>query len=404
MDVTPTSEQEQLIDELGKWYKNPHKDKMYYSYTGAAGTGKTTVIKMFIEKMGLKPHQVAAAAYVGKAVLVLLQHGLNASTIHALIYHTVIEREKLPSLVLDDGEEHYITKLKFVLKHELDEEIKLIIIDEATMVNDYMKDQLLSFKIPIIFIGDNNQLPPITGKSSVMDNPDFTLTQIMRQAEDDPIVYLSQCVLKDIDIDYGDYGLSRVIKEIAIDEKLIRDYDIIICGKNKTREEINTAIRRDVLHYEDDPVFGDKIICRQNDWDRQVDGIYLTNGLVGYITNIDKSHCSSKYLTIDFRPDFMKEAFEDLKLDYQYIKLPLADKLEYGMSDYNKFEYGYAITGHLSQGSEYNDVLFMDEPFHDREMTKKLRYTAITRAKRSITMIKSYKYWGKPYVNWKKQA
>jgi exodeoxyribonuclease-5 len=81
--------------------------------------------------------------------------------------------------------------MRFILKDKLDDDIKLIIIDEAAMVNDKMREELLSFGIPVIFLGDHNQLPPVIGKSSMLDKPDFILTKIMRQAENDPIVYLS---------------------------------------------------------------------------------------------------------------------------------------------------------------------------------------------------------------------
>lgn len=392
MIVSPTDEQEELVEDMTKWFRNPCKIKMYYSYSGAAGTGKTTTLEMFMDKVGLTKAQISAAAYVGKAVLVLLRHGLPASTIHSLIYHTVVEYDKVDSD--DDDEKHFKARLRFILRKELDKPVSLIIIDEATMVNDYIRDQILSFGIPVIFLGDNNQLPPITGISSVMLHPDFTLTKIMRQAEDDPIVFISQCILKGIDVDYGTYGLSSVVDSMKIDSHIVTDYDIIICAKNKTRERLNNEIRTNVLHYGDDPVIGDKIICRQNNWDRCVDGIYLTNGLLGYITDISRSRRAKGYLTIDFRPDFMQDIFEDLRLDYTYLKLPQIDKASYGMSNYDKFEYGYVITAHLSQGSEYENVMFIDEPFHDADTTKKLRYTAVTRARTSITIVKAYKQWG----------
>jgi ATP-dependent exoDNAse (exonuclease V) alpha subunit len=342
-----------------------------------------------ISDLGLEPHQVAAAAYVGKAVLALLRNGLIATTIHSLIYITYAEIIRPAENAVD---QRIKTKLKFKLKESLDEQTRLIIIDEATMVDDRMRDEILSFGIPTVFIGDKNQLPPIFGKSSVMDNPNFTLTKIMRQAEGDPIVYLSQRVLHDDPLLFGEYGKSSVVPLYKVDSSIIDDFDIVICGKNSTREEINNSIRNDVLGYTSKrPLIGDKIICRQNNWDYCVDGIYLTNGLIGYITDLDLSSLSRGYGKIDFRPDFMVNSFENVCIDYRYILADVAARLDYGVSEFNKFEYGYAITAHLSQGSEYDRVLFIDEPFWDKDTTKKLRYTAITRAKESIKIVKSLK-------------
>lgn len=387
MSIELTDEQNQLKDNLHHWFKYETHKKPYYSYSGGPGTGKTTVIKEFISDLGLSFDEVMTAAYVGKAVLVLLRHGLNAMTVHSLIYYTYPVAIKPND---DSIDQRVKIKLKTKLKDTLDEKIKLIIVDEATMINDKMKNELLSFNIPIIFIGDINQLPPVFGISSVMLKPDFILTKIMRQAEDDPIVRLCQDILYDREIKYGTYGLSKVVPYYNIDKSLLTDYDIIICNKNKTKEMINDSIRHEVLNINSlYPVIGDKLICKQNNWDACVDGIFLTNGLIGNVTNIERNRLCKGYMVIDFQPDFMSNAFENLQLDREFITLDAKEKQDYGMSKYNKFDYGYAITSYSCQGSEYDNVLYIDEPFWNKETTKKARYTAVSRAKKSITFVKA---------------
>jgi exodeoxyribonuclease-5 len=224
-----------------------------------------------------------------------------------------------------------------------------------------------------------------------MLNPDFILTKIMRQAEGDPIVMFCQKILKDEPIEIGIYGRSRVLRVMDYRKNLLLDYDIIICGKNMTRDNINNHARYDILKRKDGkPQIGDKIICRQNNWEREVDGIYLINGMIGYIDNIDYSTCDGHKVIIDFCPEFLTKGFDSLELDYRYMMASLKEKTEFGISQYNKFEYGYCITAHLSQGSQYSKVLYIDEHFWDREMTKKLRYTAISRAIDSIDIVTSY--------------
>lgn len=383
IDIILNNDQKTLLTKLRYWFFNEVRFKPYFSYSGAAGTGKTTVITEFIREIGLTEVEYITAAFIGKAVLVLLRKGLNASTIHSLIYHTFFE--PIPSTNSCDPPR---LKLRFGLKERLSDLLKLIIIDEATMVNDKMKNEILSFGIPVVFIGDMNQLPPIFGVSSVMLKPDFILTELMRQSEDDPIVMFSQDILHDRPLIPGIYGDSKIVDYYPFDESLITDFDMIICGKNKTRDMFNTNIRRDILNRKSiDPIIGDKIICRQNNWDYSLGDIFLTNGLIGYITSLSTSSLYKGYLTIDFRPDFMEESFENLELDYKFIRLSYEEKNDYGMSRFNKFEYGYCITGHLSQGSEYDDVLFINEKFWNKELTKKLAYTAITRARKSITIV-----------------
>ena len=392
MAIELTDEQKELKREIIHWYRNYPYGKPYYYYSGAAGTGKTTVIHSVIDELNLNINEVMSCAYVGKAVLVLMRHGLPASTIHSLIYRPMFKTTK--EYITDEfgnPKEIKKRKMEFVLKDSLDKNIKLIVVDEMAMVSDAIREDLLSFGIPVILCGDGNQLPPVIGTSSILDNPDFVLTKIMRQAEGDPIVYLSQCILKDIPIEYGTYGKSKVVESVPIDRSILTDYDMIICAKNKTREELNNRIREEVLHYETiKPMLGDKIICRKNNWEENLNGIYLTNGLVGYITDIDYCSLYRDIIYIDFQPDFMEESFYKLSLDYKYFKAPWQEKKNFGFDfkENERFEYAYAITAHLSQGSEYENVLFMDEKFHDPLTLKRLRYTAITRARNSITYVK----------------
>lgn len=379
-----TDEQEQLIPKLKKWYYGYNENRPYFSLSGAAGTGKTTVIRYFIEDIGLTLNNVICAAYVGKAVTLLASHGLPAKTIHSLIYKLTF----VPELD-EDGLKTGKLKMIFALKEQLDCDYKLIVIDEASMVNDELRNDILSFHIPVIFIGDMNQLPPIFGQSSVMIHPDFVLTKIMRQSEGDPIIKLSQDVLHGIPFRIGEYGKSRVISEIEFGYNLLNDYDVILCAKNKTRGMINDFIRCNLLELTNRaPIIGDKIICRQNNWEVSLgDGFFLTNGTSGIIDDIDKSTINAKSCKFDFIPDFTGKSVLNLSMDYRYIQLPIEEQKLYGLSKYNKFEYGYALTTHLSQGSQYPRVLFIDESFYDIDTTKKLRYTAITRAMESITIV-----------------
>lgn len=390
-----TDEQKELKKRIIHWYKHFGSGKPYFYYSGAAGTGKTTVMKSIIDELDLNRDEYIACAYVGKAVLVLMQHGLPATTIHSFIYmpYTNVSYE----IEVDEwGNPHRVKKVSssFILRKYISNKIKLIFLDECGMVNDRMREDLQSFGVPIIMAGDQNQLPPVFGTSSILDEPDYVLHQIMRQAEGNPIVYLSQCILADIPINFQNYGTSRVIHSIPIDHHVVEDYDMIICAKNKTREELNDCIRYDVLGYEDRvPQLGDKMICRRNNWGECQDGIYLTNGLVGTITDINYASLYRNRIYANFKPDFMKNSFKKLMLDYSYIKANWKDrKGDHGWSsNKNKmeyFEYAYAITVHLSQGSEYPRILFMDEEFGDSETLRRLRYTAVTRAKESITWVK----------------
>ena len=377
-----------LVQNLINWYKRG--DSQIYVYSGPAGSGKTTVALYALELMGISLSNVVAVALSGKAVNVLANSGLPAQTIHSLIYTpsiVVCKDENGIPITKPDGS--YKTKPTFVLKERLPENIKIIVVDELSMVSDEIMSDILSFGIPVIGMGDINQLPPIFGISSYMLRPNYFLTQIMRQAENNPIIKISQDILHNRPFVLGEYGSSRIIRKVPMKENLIHDYDIILCARNTTRDYLNDTIRMDLQGKTREPYLGDKVICRQNNRDRVICGRFLSNGTVGYIDYIDRPSITKNKITVDFSPEYnSSETFCNLDIDRQYIKMDYLDRKEYGMSSYEKFEYAYAITTHLSQGSQYQRVLYFDEPFGGgQDVIKKLRYTAITRAITSIDIV-----------------
>ena len=173
-----------------------------------------------------------------------------------------------------------------------------------------------------------------------------------------------------------------------------RDYGMILTPKNRVRDDINRHIREHVLGYSSPtPVIGDRLVCRQNDWNRLVDGnLALTTGMVGTVVDIDRSDCGPGYMTIDFHPDIAHGDFLGLRLDARYIQMDYEDRKLYGISSYEKFEYGYATTVHQAQGSQAESVLFNDQWFYDAELTKRVRYTGITRASEKVDIVSEIRF------------
>lgn len=382
-------QQAQAIEALRKWWYNG--SKQVFQISGAAGTGKTTLIRYLINEIKLEHDEVLFTAFVGKATLAMTRNGLNAKTLHSAICYCKDEP------VLDENGNvvteynRRVTKRVFTRRKKIDPRIRLIVVDEGSMVPAKMADWLLKFKVPIIVLGDLNQLPPVIGDSFFLKEPDVVLTQIMRQSSESPIPYFAQNVLQN-----GTKCLSpglqignkiNVLSKADITPELLKDYDVIICGTNKTRNNLNTYIRERIYgRTQEYPVIGDKLICRENDWTFSVDDVYLINGLIGYVTDIDLESISDYTMKIDFKPEFMDNEFKNVTLDRIYMGLSPNDKRFY-RSNYHKFEYGYAITCHLSQGSQYNRVLVFNESFGTAEERRKWLYTAVTRAIDKVTIL-----------------
>ena len=113
----------------------------YTVIAGLAGTGKSELIKFIIAELGLAPEEVAYAAFTGKAAQVLRQKGCaGACTAHKLLYRSV------PGT---DGRFRHFPKHRDELSH-----LKLIVVDEVSMLPKRMWDLLLTYGIPVIACGD----------------------------------------------------------------------------------------------------------------------------------------------------------------------------------------------------------------------------------------------------------
>ena len=368
-------------------------------------THNTTIVLYLIEKLGLRLDEVLFLAYQGKAACRMMMNGLPARTIHSAIYRY----EKVP---MTDSEGRYLRnergKIKqkgiFVKREYIGEKeglVKLIVVDEAGMVNGEIGEDLKSFKVPIIVLGDLNQLPPVFGKPYFLNNPDIVLTKIMRQNEDNPIIYLSQQVLAGNQLNIGIYGKSAVLKRSDINDTLFSKADIVLTETNRLRWNINNYFREELRKYKqlDYPHNGEKIICRKNNWKKSIDnGIYLTNGMSGYVDTIYKYTYDrkAKTMAMDFRPDFTNSIFKDITFNYEFMyslrqnTLEEQDNPKDALNDFynDRFEFGYAITCHISQGSQFNRVLYLNENImRTKEDQRKLTYTAITRAIDSINIV-----------------
>lgn len=384
------NEQIIAVREASKWWKS--RTKQVFEISGPAGSGKTTLVYILMENMNINPENVLFMAFVGKAAMELKRKGNNAKTIHSTIY----DLEEVPLLdetgCLQFNANGKVKKQPtFVKKPILDDNIELIVIDEGGMVNKDIALDLLSYNIPTLVLGDLDQLPPVIGQPFFLVNPDVILTKPMRQAENSPIIMLSQMAKNGVPIPLGDYGDGcRVIDCSQVTDELLMSADIILCGKNKTREDINNHIRYNILKRSNQyPCVGDKIICRQNNWKLSIlDDLFLINGMNGYIEDIYLDTYNGKKINIDFRPEFLDfDYFKNIPIDFNFLFMNQEEKKFAGRGYVNRFEFGWAITTHLAQGSQYDNVVLFVEKMGSRSYFNKWLYTAITRAKKKITIV-----------------
>lgn len=390
--------------------------------SGYAGTGKTTIVDLIIGKLGLAEQSVTIACPTNNAADVLTRKlikngsGIIADTIHSLIYtpkitkvyETPVERKarldrnaKLPP---DEQipEPRPKQKISFKMKDYMKTGgIKLIIIDEASMLDGKMYEDLKSLGIKILFIGDIGQLPPVTkGKKNVfiLGKPDVLLSQVVRQAEDNPIIQMSIAMREKNYPKPGFYGKNneiRVIKQSDFNKDrefmaaALTQADQIICGKNATRHMLNDSVRYLRGFKDQRPQPGDKLICLKNSKDVAVDGYRLVNGMLVTVTDEYASDESAQLLEI-----LPQGATNPGPVDASSMPFYDRDNFTSYLYDIKEevFDYGYAITCHKAQGAEWDNVLVIAENF-DNDTFHQWLYTAVTRAgQRLILVMPDYLY------------
>ena len=175
----------------------------------------------------------------------------------------------------------------------------------------------------------------------------------------------------------------------------LKQADAIITCTNALRGYINNLFREKFLdlYSLEYPNYGEKVICRKNNRGKTIKDmgeLYLTNGLAGYVDYVSRESYTNKHITIDFRPDFTTKSFKNLNISIPFLNTPPGKNSDiYVPPGTESFEYAYALTCHLMQGSEADDVIFLKEDnfFGNKRDYQRLLYTAVTRAKTSIKYV-----------------
>ncbi len=388
MAYTLSPDQAKALRDIGAWYRT--KASPYLTLGGYAGTGKTTLIAYL--RQALREHdadaRVAFCAYTGKATRVLTQRLREqkvprkkdtVSTIHALIYTAEeLEKDATP---------------RWVRKETLDYD--LIIVDEASMVDEAIWKDLLSFKIPILAVGDHGQLPPVGSSFNLMAEPQLRLERIFRQAEDSPVIEVATLARTTGELPVREFGagvrkLNRALPEtgLMVQEMLEnwRPELLVLCGYNHTRVKLNQAIRQYRDMQSPEPQIGDRVVCLRNN---RVKKIY--NGMTGRLISVAPAAKDSQWYEAEIELDGEDYFYSGYIWRGQFgateaaKDVPLAPDGQRG----DLWDFGYALTVHKSQGSQSPRVLVFEERFSrsSEEDWRRWLYTAVTRAQEELTVV-----------------
>lgn len=371
-------QQDKAIKAVQHWLSDRSGPQVFRLF-GYAGSGKTTLAKELAQDVR---GRVLFGAFTGKASLVLRKKGCEgASTIHSMIYKP--EQDPVTGLT-----EFHLNQDSAVGS------AALVVIDEVSMVGEELARDLLSYGAKVLVLGDPAQLPPVRGEGFFINaEPDVMLTEVHRQAAENPIIRMSMDIREGRGLQAGTYGDSRVVARASLSKEELRamvlEADQLLCGMNKTRQTFNDRVReiRGIAGRSDSglmdwrPTTGDRLVCLKNNREKGL----LNGGLWEVLAPPEIVNRKAGMVVKSLDDDGLqpvevcvpREMFvgEDKDMDWREKR------------KFDEFTYGYALTVHKSQGSQWDNVLLFDESSVFRDNAAKHLYTGLTRAAERVTVV-----------------
>ncbi len=378
-----------------------NKNKSAYVLSGVAGSGKTTITSALIYFLEIyMEFSVGVISYTGRATSVLNnkleEYFLYAMpmTCHRMLYNTTVENGKF-----------VFNKIPPKQTREI---FDIIVVDESQMISEEMFNDIMDIGLPVIFVGDKEQLPPIVHADNgnkefnIMECFDFHLSDIIRQQNGSPIIELSHNI-----ITTGRINMSvtndavKFMKKSDVTIKNINGLaDVILTGTNKMRVQFNALMRAAKGIQTQHAIEDETILCTRNSCD--LNGHYIANGerfRVQSYSEIKKTtNGEGKKKTVVPYREYVLARADYSSADRVVLNVPEEcwenehlrheDFVIGSQVPMCFFTFGYAMSVWKACGSEFNSVLFFDEDvsyFVDR---RRFRYTAVTRAKHDLIVVR----------------
>ena len=390
---------------------------------GLGGTGKSILAVGLAEMFP----SFAVAAPTNKAAAVLKGRGIaRAQTVHSLI------RKPAESLPTEDEADELARKLAAKPPEALTPREKAwckprfnshdsvlangVLVDEASMLDKWLFMDLLALGLPLIFVGDHGQLPPVARSAddpswSVMKHPTYTLEKVHRNAGD--IAFFARH-LRDGQSPWG-FDKSDGSVEITPVNRFSMEPDentMALAWSNRRVLEVNKAIRAGFGHYNLSlPVSGGEPVIADWGFDCHDDFVInssiriedttdtrILRGTRGQILNVEwLNYTANPVLTVAWEGEDVQRV-TTISADVRFFKAGKPEYMPAYMEDHtgrkvaNKswavpIRLGWCTTVHKAQGSEFNEVIVVQDMPRGNADFKAWAYTAASRAKKKLTWL-----------------
>ena len=183
---------------------------------------------------------------------------------------------------------------------------------------------------------------------------------------------------------YGDYGATaKVISKTEVTTDQVLAADQVLVGTNRTRRRYNERLRELKGFDGPFPQAGDKLVCLRNDTAKG-----LLNGSLWTVTSAARTVKSFMNLLIRAEDEGIERYSAKVKVLKSVFEAPEADIPWQERRRYDDFDFGYALTVHKAQGSQWDEVILFDESRAFRDHAQRWLYTGITRASERLTIVR----------------
>lgn len=403
-------QQEHARRTVARWMRDPNARQVLY-LAGYAGTGKTTLARNLVEGSSKK---WLFAAYTGKAAHVLSTKGCDgARTIHSLIYRFAgeVTEEQLQAMERELGDPQTSATRRQAITRELLafqrgrgprftlwetgplslDDVAGVVVDEVSMVNRQLGRDLERFGKKILVLGDPAQLPPVEGGGYfTARDPDVMLTEVHRHASDRGVLRLATHIREGGSLSsFPSAPDAEIVSQRSTPQDvrtcLALDADQVLVGLNRTRHDLNRRYRTLRQRTGTMPYEGDRLVCLRNERERGlfngsqwivVDAEWPADGDTGELTVRSEDDEDDRVVVCKAWVHHLQGRGEELK------------RKGAGVRDASEFDWGYALTVHKAQGSEWDRVLVVDE---SRSLggtePRRWLYTAVSRASKHVVVL-----------------
>ena len=405
-----TAEQENAIRNIPQDLANGNS---FITLSGFAGTGKTTVLTELRRHIP-NSKSVAFASFTGKSASVLRDKIMTAGvkkaqdyigTLHGLMYRPIITKK------YSESKKEYIETVSFKRLDSIEQDI--ILVDEASMVSSKLFNDMLEFNVQIVACGDSFQLPPVADKDgdAVLRDPDYVLEEVHRTAQDSSLVKLAHAIRTKQYIPIEPYrdDQIRIISYFKGGREFLEglEYDsetVTLCFTNAVRKSINHGYRQKKEFKSGIILYPyEQIVCLTNNGNLgMMNGERFTVEFLSPPFDEPTVNVTVERQDGNYQEAFVHNTIKKFgKKNAVYKKDAWKNRKKKNLPEVDPLvidaDYGYAMTVHKAQGSEYKNVCLVDSGIYKGISSSKgnndyLRwlYTGVTRSSDQLTIITDY--------------